>query len=69
MELGLLTDDEACEPSRSSGSHNSCSMRLMPSCETLGREGNLRDCFQFKIFPDFGCDLGYLSAELLNKME
>lgn len=50
IELGLETDEDACDPSRSSGSHNNCCMRLIPSWDTRGRDGNLRDCFQFKIF-------------------
>lgn len=50
IEFGLLTDDGACEPRRSSGSHKSCSIRLTPSWDTRGREGKRRDCFQFRIF-------------------
>ncbi len=51
IELGLETDEDTCDPSRvSSGSHNNCCMRLIPSCDTRGRVGNFSDCFQFKIF-------------------
>lgn len=31
MELGLLTEDDACDPRRSSGSQRSCSIRLTAS--------------------------------------
>ena len=55
MEFGLLTEDEACDPRRSSGSHRSCSIKFTPSCETLGREGKRSDCFQFKIFCLLTC--------------
>jgi len=55
MEFGRETEDDVCEPSRSSGSHKSCCIRLTPSCETRGREGNLSDCFQFKIFCRVTC--------------
>ena len=55
IEFGLLTDDDACEPRRSSGSHRSCSIRLTPSWETRGREGKRRDCFQFRIFCRVTC--------------
>lgn len=50
MEFGLLTEDDACDPRRSSGSQSNCSIRLTPSCDTLGRDGKRRDCFQFRIF-------------------
>jgi len=50
IESGRETEEVACEPRRSSGSHNSCCMRFTPSYVTRGFEGNLRDCFQLRIF-------------------
>lgn len=54
-ELGRDTEAAAWEPSLSSGSHSSCCMRLMPSWDTRGLEGNLRDCFQLRIFCRVTC--------------
>ena len=54
-ELGRDTEAVACEPSLSSGSHSNCCMRLMPSWDTRGLEGNLRDCFQLRIFCRVTC--------------
>ena len=50
IEFGRTTDDAACDPSLSSGSHRSCCMRLIPSCDTRGRAGNFSDCRQLRIF-------------------
>ena len=54
-ELGRDTEVVAWEPSLSSGSHSNCRIRLMPSWDTRGFGGNLRDCFQLRIFCRVTC--------------
>ena len=54
-ELGRDTEAAAWDPNLSSGSHSNCCMRLMPSWDTRGLEGNLRDCFQLRIFCRVTC--------------
>lgn len=44
MELGRDTEAVDCDPSRSSGSQMSCSIKLIASCDTRGREGKRKAC-------------------------
>lgn len=54
-ESGRITEIDAWEPMRSSGSHNNCLMRLTASNDTFGLVGNFSDCLQFKIFCRVTC--------------
>lgn len=50
IEFGRDTEAVDWEPRRSSGSQINCSIRLIASCETRGREGNRNACLWLRIF-------------------